>query len=542
MKYLSGAAMLPKRVGEPSARPAHSARSRRFDVGRAFGGHRGRGLLDHGRHLRHGAHARAHAVDARRCRARRLRERAAPSRWRCSRGRGCRPWRCYDTAVLPPCSAKLLDASASCASCCGAGPTTAARRSPAASPTRRCSRSCRSSAIVVALLSHVAVLRGRDGADQDLPAAEPRARRSPGRIITVYMGSSRSNAARLTGFGLASRSSWSRMADDAHGRPLAQRDLARARAPGRLVSVFAPTSRCSCVGPLLLVGSASRVTTYLLSLSADVLADVLEARPCAALHVVPMAVSALAFFLVYRLVPHRQLPWRHALAGGVVAAVLFEAAKEVFAHLRAPTRRPTASSTARSRRSRCSCSGVSLVAGGPLRRGAHGLGGVLARRAVEARGHARRALPRRVGWAPARAGGAHRRVPGPAQRRPSRSGELQDALTLGMPARELEGRPARADDRRDTLGDSRAAWRRARAQPRNGRATERRRDVIDQFEACWPPWPRSASAPRRLRTVRRGRARSAAVFSMRLVARTVRTSPVLVRARTRAGPRTCWAA
>ena len=42
------------------------------------------------------------------------------------------------------------------------------------------------------------------------------------------------------------------------------------------------------------------------------------------------SMSALAFFLLYQIVPHRHVPWRHALLGGVVAALLFEAAKEVL--------------------------------------------------------------------------------------------------------------------------------------------------------------------------------------------------------------------
>jgi membrane protein len=39
----------------------------------------------------------------------------------------------------------------------------------------------------------------------------------------------------------------------------------------------------------------------------------------------------VAFFLLYRIVPHRTVPWRHALIGGIVAAFLFEAAKQLFA-------------------------------------------------------------------------------------------------------------------------------------------------------------------------------------------------------------------
>jgi hypothetical protein len=44
MKYLSGAAMLPKRVGEPSARPTHSSRSRASTYGAPSAGTGGAGL------------------------------------------------------------------------------------------------------------------------------------------------------------------------------------------------------------------------------------------------------------------------------------------------------------------------------------------------------------------------------------------------------------------------------------------------------------------------------------------------------------------
>jgi membrane protein len=48
------------------------------------------------------------------------------------------------------------------------------------------------------------------------------------------------------------------------------------------------------------------------------------------LRAVPTAISALAFYLLYKIIPDRHVPWRHALLGGVVAALLFEGAKECF--------------------------------------------------------------------------------------------------------------------------------------------------------------------------------------------------------------------
>ena len=83
------------------------------------------------------------------------------------------------------------------------------------------------------------------------------------------------------------------------------------------------------VGPLL-IGVSVSITTYLLSLPQR-LGNVPETAHTLLLQGIPTAVSTIAFFLIYRLVPHRPVPWAHALAGGIVAAVLFEAAKEGFA-------------------------------------------------------------------------------------------------------------------------------------------------------------------------------------------------------------------
>jgi membrane protein len=82
------------------------------------------------------------------------------------------------------------------------------------------------------------------------------------------------------------------------------------------------------VTPLLIAVSVS-LTTYLMSLSVAV-----EASARAhdfMLQAAPTLVSTLAFLLLYKLVPHRKVLWRHALLGAVVASLLFEAAKEIFA-------------------------------------------------------------------------------------------------------------------------------------------------------------------------------------------------------------------
>lgn len=81
-------------------------------------------------------------------------------------------------------------------------------------------------------------------------------------------------------------------------------------------------------GPLL-IGVSVYATTYLSPLLSGLRG--LEPGPRSPLlRVVPFVVTSVAFFLVYRLLPHRRVPWPHALLGAVIAAVLFESAKSVF--------------------------------------------------------------------------------------------------------------------------------------------------------------------------------------------------------------------
>jgi membrane protein len=80
----------------------------------------------------------------------------------------------------------------------------------------------------------------------------------------------------------------------------------------------------------LLIGLSMSLTTYLVTLSMRV-ASVPPEAGSILIRAIPTSMSTMAFFLLYRIVPHRPVPWRHALVGAVVAAVLFELAKELFA-------------------------------------------------------------------------------------------------------------------------------------------------------------------------------------------------------------------
>lgn len=82
------------------------------------------------------------------------------------------------------------------------------------------------------------------------------------------------------------------------------------------------------LGPVL-IGASVVATSYLVSL--PLWSDTVGGFGQRLLGVTPVITSMLGFTLLYTLVPNRQVPLRHALAGGLLAAVLFELAKRGFA-------------------------------------------------------------------------------------------------------------------------------------------------------------------------------------------------------------------
>ncbi len=82
------------------------------------------------------------------------------------------------------------------------------------------------------------------------------------------------------------------------------------------------------LGPILMALSIA-VTSYIISL--PMLSDTASFEPVGKLlKFIPVLVSALAFTLLYSAIPNRPVPIRHAFAGGLIAAILFEIAKRAF--------------------------------------------------------------------------------------------------------------------------------------------------------------------------------------------------------------------
>ncbi|MGG2396435.1 YihY family inner membrane protein [Pseudomonas sp. SH1-B] len=102
----------------------------------------------------------------------------------------------------------------------------------------------------------------------------------------------------------------------------------RVRQPRRGMSSFLLYWAILSLGPLLL-GAGFAVSTYIASLSLISGPDALLGAKTL-LGFAPLFSSIAAFTLLYAAVPNTRVPLRHALLGGLFAAILFEVAKAMF--------------------------------------------------------------------------------------------------------------------------------------------------------------------------------------------------------------------
>ena len=149
-----------------------------------------------------------------------------------------------------------------------------------------------------------------------------------GKIITVYMEQFRQNAARLTTVGTILLFGTAMALMLTIDKSI--NAIWRVRRSRRWWISIASYVLLLAMGPLLIVVSVS-LTTYLMMTISTGISDIPPRLQWLTLQLAPISVSSVAFFLMYRYVPHRRVPWRHALVGGVVAALLFEVSKEGFA-------------------------------------------------------------------------------------------------------------------------------------------------------------------------------------------------------------------
>lgn len=83
------------------------------------------------------------------------------------------------------------------------------------------------------------------------------------------------------------------------------------------------------IGPLL-IGASLSLTSWVMRMSMGLTQDIPGING-ALLQLAPLVLTSIAFSIPYLIVPNRRVSWRHALAGGVTAAVGFEAMKRGFA-------------------------------------------------------------------------------------------------------------------------------------------------------------------------------------------------------------------
>lgn len=83
------------------------------------------------------------------------------------------------------------------------------------------------------------------------------------------------------------------------------------------------------IGPLL-IGASLSLTSRLIGMSMGLTQDI-PGIDIALLRLGPLILTSIAFSIPYLIVPNRQVSWRHAMVGGVAAAVGFEVMKQGFA-------------------------------------------------------------------------------------------------------------------------------------------------------------------------------------------------------------------
>ena len=147
-----------------------------------------------------------------------------------------------------------------------------------------------------------------------------------GRVVSVYLEQFANNAAQLTVIGLvmiaATALALMFTIDSAFN------DIWRTRNRRSWWKRLAAYFLLLTIGPLL-IGASLSMTSYMLHLARE-FDSALPMIDDIVLRLAPFLLTTGAFILAYRVIPNRYVPSRHALAGGVFAALLFELTKHMF--------------------------------------------------------------------------------------------------------------------------------------------------------------------------------------------------------------------
>ena len=149
------------------------------------------------------------------------------------------------------------------------------------------------------------------------------------RVITVYLPQFSDNAARLTGFGVAFLAVTAIMLAFTIDR--AFNTIWRVKRPRPLAARVLIYWAVLTIGPIL-IGGGLALSSWLLRMLVSLgLWRPLWESTAFVLGFVPIALSALAFALLYRSVPNRQVLPADAAVGGIFAGLAFEGTKLGFA-------------------------------------------------------------------------------------------------------------------------------------------------------------------------------------------------------------------
>jgi membrane protein len=148
-----------------------------------------------------------------------------------------------------------------------------------------------------------------------------------GRIITGYMEQFTENASRLTALGLVFLAVTSMLLmltiDNAFNM------IWRVSRPRSLLQRVLVYWAVITLAPLL-VGGSLTLTSWLVGFSAEY-AQQIPKVSMDAIKLIPLMLTTAAFTLMFRVVPNRFVPMRHAITGGLIAAVAFESMNRAFA-------------------------------------------------------------------------------------------------------------------------------------------------------------------------------------------------------------------
>jgi membrane protein len=148
-----------------------------------------------------------------------------------------------------------------------------------------------------------------------------------GRIITVYMQQFADNAAKLTALGIAGLAVTSvmlMMTIDAEFN-----EIWRVSRPRPLRQQVLMYWAVLTIGPLL-IGASLSITSTLVTLSLGYFSGVQDTG-VTMLKLISTVLTCLAFAWLYWVVPNRRVRLIHALIGGIIAGIAFEAMKRGFA-------------------------------------------------------------------------------------------------------------------------------------------------------------------------------------------------------------------